>query len=197
MKLELILNFKFKPMKNILFIVCLFFTSYSFANNTDSTQVKLKKYKDMFSEGLINETEYSKLKQNLLFPFDEEIKSNENEINVKELKQKSLGQIIGGTVLMAGGFTSIGIGVNYKKNKYPNPLDYYSNGKLNTSSLEKALKTYRSRYITFITFGSVLAGVGFALDILGIHNKSVYINKNKNISLGMSNEGIGASLRFN
>jgi hypothetical protein len=184
-------------MKNILFIVCLFFTSYSFANNTDSTQVKLKKYKDMFSEGLINETEYSKLKQNLLFPFDEEIKSNENEINVKELKQKSLGQIIGGTVLMAGGFTSIGIGVNYKKNKYPNPLDYYSNGKLNTSSLEKALKTYRSRYITFITFGSVLAGVGFALDILGIHNKSVYINKNKNISLGMSNEGIGASLRFN
>ncbi len=54
-------------MKRILLIL-FFGISLSYGKDNDSTEILLKQYKDMFSNGLINETEYTKLKQKVLFP---------------------------------------------------------------------------------------------------------------------------------
>src|SRR4051812_24063777 len=54
-------------MKTWFALVFLFPLLHCYAGNSDSTEIKLKEYKELFTKGLINESEYSKLKQEVLF----------------------------------------------------------------------------------------------------------------------------------
>ncbi len=189
-------------MKTLIFIIAVLFTSKVFSQVTDSTEIKLNEYKNLFDKGLINQDEYEKLKGSLLFPKNDfekkdiEIKSVDKNA-ITDLKKEYKGNLIGGSVLLAGGVAAIGGGIHYKNNKIPDLSKYFNkNGIFNSSAYDAALKTYRAKKIIIFSIGGVCAGAGLVLEILGIYNRQVYINKKKDISLSMSNQGIGASITF-
>lgn len=190
-------------MRLFILFIAVFISSKAFAQipSNDTTEIKLNEYKNLFEKGLINQNEYEKLKENILFPKKEENKVVKSEVVDKniitDLKKEYKGNFIGGSILFAGGIAAIGGGVHFKNNKIPDITKYFNkNGSFNGDSYDAALKDYRAKKIIIFSIGGVCMGAGFALEILGIHNRKLYLDKSKNISLGLSNEGIGALITF-
>ncbi|MFN8237382.1 MAG: hypothetical protein U0T77_04365 [Chitinophagales bacterium] len=160
----------------------------------------MKEYKNLLDQGLINEQDYSKLKNSILFP------NNISNVELKSINKNSLDSLkriyrsdfITGSVLIPSGFGVIGGGIYYKNNKAPSPATYVDkNGNLNTKSYNAALHNHKVIYIAMICSGSAIIGVGFALEILGIHHRSIYLDSSKNVSLGFANDGLGFAICFN
>ena len=76
----------------------------------------------------------------------------------------------------------------------PNPLLFYKNNRLDKNSYDNALRQHKIKYTIIFTTGSVVIGVGLALEILGIHHRVIYLNKAKNTTLGFANNGLGLLL---
>jgi hypothetical protein len=186
-------------MKKILLILFIGI-SFTYGKDIDSTEVKLRQYKDMFENGLINETEYSKLKESVLFPNvnkDANTKPVVTDNYILEKKKEYIQNFAVGSSLIALGVGGIGGGIYFKNNKIPNALRFLnSNGTLNEKSFNSALNDYRKKKIIIFTTSSFIVGTGIVLEILGVHNRLVYINKKKDISISMSNEGIGMKFKF-
>jgi hypothetical protein len=184
-------------MKRVCFYMLLMFlTTQIFSQPIDSIEIKLKKYKDLFEQGLINETDYTKLKNNLLdIPSNTYSESKQfSQSSIDSMKKQFKSEIITGGVFIVGGFAPVAAGIYYKKNKIPSISNYINrSGNLDVDRYNSAIKNYRMGYILMFSSGAVLMGAGCVLEILGIHRKSVYLNKYKNVSLGLTNDGIGVS----
>lgn len=188
----------------IFIIIPLVFVSlnlFSQESKTDGLDIKLREYKHLYEQNLISKEEYEKLKHNLLFENEKTTPlKTDNNIDsnfISELKKEYKANFIGGTILLSGGISAIAGGIYYKNHKLPNLSNYVNtSGNLNSSTYNAALKDYRAKKIITFTIGGISMGVGLALEILGIHNKKIYLDKNKSISLGMSNQGIGTLITF-
>ena len=168
-------------------------------------EARLLEYKILFDKGLINENEYSQLKENLLLPLQTEIKklqpqdyhSNKvNNIDISTYKDKSINYLSCGTLLLAGGLTLIGLGANQKINKVPKIENYIKGNTYNFSQLDYDLRAYEKKYIILFSLGGVVSGVGIILDAFGINNRFLYINNSKSISMKFANEGLGVAFCF-
>lgn len=156
----------------------------------DSTKQKLQYYKSMYSDSLISEQEYIKLKDGLLFSQNEP-KTFKTDLN---FNRKANGQIIAGSLLLGSGIGAIIGGVYYKKHKIPfQKTDGAGNAIGNYTS---DYNRYKIVYISTITVGSLSTVVGVILDIVGIKNKTTYLNNKKTVSLGLPSENIGLALNF-
>lgn len=178
-------------------LMLLHFLGYSQSNDSIA-QSKLQQYKTMFTDGLINETEYTKLKQELLFP--KEIKEKDkNDFNPKEMRMNSLGQISGGAFLLASGCGLFGMGFNNRFTKLNSLNTKLSNGNLTATQLSQInveINDIRKRYIIGFTAGSILSASGIILIVFGVHNRQIYLSKKRDVALGISDNNLGLKIRF-
>ena len=182
-------------------LICAIFLLPFMLHSQDDAEIqkKLKTYKTMYEDSLINLEEYNKAKQSTLFP----IVSNKTEESI-EKKQKSLSdlkdsylpQLVGGSLMFAAGIGTIAGGIVFSKNKLPNISDYTKSHVVNINSYNSALKNYKTNRIIIYSIGSVCAGVGLVLDILGAHNKVLYENAKKGLALKLSENNYGLAFNF-
>ena len=171
-------------MKKLLFV--LFTLPLFLYAQTDSIESKLSKYKMLYSDSLINEQEYTKLKEYVLFP-------QPKRKTDADFKKKFRGQIIAGSILFGGGLGTVIGGAIYKINNLPyvktdntgSPIGYSINP-----------NQYKGIYIGMFTIGSVSALAGLVLEIIGIKNAVIYANSDKTASIELSKQNIGLCLTF-
>lgn len=93
----------------------------------------------------------------------------------------------------------ITMGVVYKNRKFPDPAKYTTKKgnsyTFDADAYTRAFKRYRAGYISFLIAGSISGGAGVVLMAIGIHDKKAYF-RGKNVSLGLSSEGLGLAIGF-
>lgn len=155
------LPFKRPHIKFILLVIpCSLFAQ------TDSLQIKLERYKDLYEKGLISQPEYAVLKQKELNLSNNPVKKD--TVSIKELKrlyrsQYVLGSLEFGAALgFIGGFASSRIHANdaamYSPNKYS---DYVKQGRI------------------FLVLSGICAGIGIYTLTRGAKNRNKYLERIK------------------
>ena len=166
-------------MKVFAILLLLFIALQTKAQNIDSMALRLEHYKELRSQDLINNKEYQRLKSRVLnIPFD--INTDADSIRARILKDKYLGRIRGGTIMMCVGgglvFTSgILAGQGYNG-------DYYRKGR------SPLLITGIIGGATFVA-GAVILG-------LGLHSKILFSNEYLSLELAVDNNEIGVACNF-
>lgn len=154
------LPFKRPHIKFILLIIpCSIFAQ------TDSLQIKLERYKDLYDKGLISQPEYEVLKQKEL---DISKPVKKDTVSIKELKRLYRSQYVigslefGAALGFIGGFASSRIHANeaamYSPNKYS---DYVKQGRI------------------FLVLSGICAGIGIYTLTRGAKNRNKYLERIK------------------
>lgn len=143
----------------------------SFAQTDTSEVQKLRHYKQMYKEGLIDSGEYSQLKQSILFKRQSEPKPQKT---LEELKRSYRGKIIGGAILVP---ISVAFGAGA----------FVYSGTLRPEASATGL----------LVGTSVVSGVvGVALLVSGIVGSAVYHHR-KELTAGLLNSGnVGVAMTF-
>ena len=167
----------------------------SYVVEVDSVkEQRLIEYKKLYEKSLIDSVEYSKLKSNLLVinkPVKKTTKKNKEYL--KNLKTAYTSEFVSGSVILGGGLGVVGYGVYYRNNKYPNILNYKTN---QLSRYKTDLDSYKQRYKLIIGIGGGISGIGFLLEMLGLKDKLIYMNKTNTVALGLAKENLGLSICF-
>jgi len=188
-------------MKKLLFI-CLLLPVLTFAQ-TDSTDIKLQHYKDLFIKGLISAQEYETLKQQTLgikpAPQPQTIIINNpkpkpeiDEKQAEKMRLASTPNIVCGVLGIGAGVGLISGGVVYYKNNY---------FKAAGSSVDGSYPVREVRRVRIIT--AALCGFGSLSTILGITGLSVGITQKQKlkrydaaVSINITPSTIGFACKF-
>lgn len=172
-------------MKYCYVITLILSFTISKAQQVDSTDIKLKHYKEMFVSGLITSQEYEQLKAKtlgisttpqsiiVLPPANEQHMDSTQLAKLKDAYQNKIA--FGGVFLGVGiGFIAADIGIAFSKATPPVGL-----------------------YISLTTLGVAGVASGVPLLAVGIRQKHNYQEKNGNyVALNIGSSGIGLAYNF-
>jgi len=68
--------------------------------------------------------------------------------------------------------------------------------KLDGGKYKTDFDTYKHRYKLIFGIGGGISGIGFILDMLGLKDKLIYMNKTNTVALGLAKENLGLSICF-
>lgn len=151
-------------MKSLFTLAAMTLSLVCFAQ-TDSTEIKLQKYKDLYDKELITEQEYDLLKKKELDISS--VNTKKDTISVQSLKSKYKSQFIAGSIVFGAGIGLIGLGV-YLKDK----IVIYSN-----SQGQKEVRDYKAQSKVSFICGALSTGVGVFIITKGIINKQKYLER--------------------
>lgn len=142
---------------------------------TDSTEIRLQRYKELHEKGLITDQEYDLLKKKELDISTVPKTSNRDTISLDKLKRTYKTQIIAGSLELATGITCIGLFIHYRN-------------KTNTNSTNN--NYLREARITLV-FAGIFSGIGIYSLVKGSKNRVKYFER-----LSVSPSSVSVSLRF-
>ena len=183
-------------MKLLLFTLSMLIVGIVYCQEEKSKADQLREYNSLLKEGLIDSTEYQKLKEQLLFGGDDQDKKSDlkqalqDTLKKESLQAKAKSQLIGGAVIMTLGMTGIIGGIIYKNRK---PIRSSSE---TYEEYQNRLDKKRKGGIGLITFGAVIGLAGMAIVIKGTINKSKSLNENVSLNYGILDNG-NFGLAFN
>jgi len=169
---------------------------------TDSTEIKLQHYKDLFIKGLISSQEYETLKGQVLglpksqpttiIVQQQKPKPEIDSVQAKHLKNKYTGNIaagVGGIVLGVGLITG---GAIYYENRYKEIVGYSVDG----SSEARAIRTLRIVSGMMIGFGSASLVLGVTGLSVGLTQRNKVKKYENSLSFNLSLSQIGFAYNF-
>jgi hypothetical protein len=179
-------------MKAIFILLFISISLIVCGQTTDTIENKLKQYKSLFEQGLIDEAEYKHLKAKIL---DVSAKKNvETENNINYCK-KGKSQTVAGAILFGTSLSFLAGGFVYKNRLTPTQMEFTKNGRFNSDSYRLAYKSYQRGYRALFITSGIMGGVSIFAIIKGSINKSKCGNEN-NVSLIVSPNNLYFSLIF-
>lgn len=152
------------------------------AQTADSTAILLQRYKDLYTQKLVNATEYQLLKSRLLgIPFD--ISTNPDSSRAYALQPPYKGRILGGAIMIGAGLGSMLV-IGLADALVPAH-----------SPLADDRKEQTAVFLGPGIIGGVTALVGGVVFGLGMREKFIFSRDNLAISI-TDNNGLGLACKF-
>ena len=151
----------------ISYLLIFLFTSIISIAQTDSTKLKLERYKELREQGLITDEEYDLLKKKELDLAKVEI-IRPDTIDLDALKKKFRGQLIGGSIGVPTGVAFIVTAIR--------GFDY-EKVTVNSSGKVIGISDKKGQAWTVLFGGIGFSAIGSALIIIGSRNRSKYFER--------------------